>query len=118
MKSAVRAVYVLVALLSLVQPLGSASADIVLSELIVDLQRGRHTREDIEIWNNDSTRAYVAIEPAEILDPGRADQERRVEPDPEKLGLFVAPTRMILEPGQRKLIRLAVLGPDASRERV
>ena len=118
MKSAVRAVYVLVALLSLVQPLGSASADIVLSELIVDLQRGSHTREDIEIWNNDSSRAYVAVEPAEILHPGRADQERRVEPDPEKLGLFVAPTRMILEPGQRKLIRLAVLGPDASRERV
>lgn len=118
MKSATRAAAVLVALLSLVQPLGSATADIVLSELIVDLQRGEHARADIEIWNKDSSRAYVAVEPAEILNPGRADQSRREEPDPEKLGLFVAPARMILEPGQRKLIRIAVLGSDVGRERV
>ena len=29
-----------------------ARADIVLSELIVDLQPGKQSREDIEIWNN------------------------------------------------------------------
>ena len=118
MKSATRAAAMLIALLSLVHPLGGASADIVLSELIVELQSGGHAREDIEIWNKDSSRAYVAVEPAEILNPGRPDQNRRTEPDPEKLGLFVAPARMILEPGQRKLIRIAVLGSGVARERV
>lgn len=104
--------------LALVQPLGAARADIVLSELIVELQPGKHAREDIEIWNKDENRAYVAVEPAEIVDPGRPGQNRREEPDPEKLGLLVAPARMILEPGQRKLVRIAALGADPARERV
>lgn len=103
---------------ALVQPLSGARADIVLSELIVELQPGSHAREDIEIWNNDSARAYVAVEPAEVVNAGRLDQRRLEDPDPERLGLLVAPTRMILEPGQRKLVRLAALGADGERERV
>ena len=118
MNPVTRGASLILAVLLLVQPLGGARADIVLSQLIVDLQRGGHAREDIEIWNKDSSRAYVAVEPAEIVDPGRPSQSRRSEPDPEKLGLFVAPARMILEPGQRKLIRIAALGSDAGRERV
>lgn len=106
------------ALLALVLPAGSASADILVSELIVELQPDKHSREDIEIWNKDSSRAYVAVEPAEIIDPGRPDQSRRSEPDPQKLGLLVAPARMILEPGQRKLVRIAALGADSDRERI
>lgn len=108
----------LCAIVALVQPMSSAHADIVLSELIVELQPGAHAREDVEIWNKDPGRAYVAVEPAEILNPGRPDQNRREEPDPAKLGLLVAPARMILEPGQRKMIRIAALGPDSGRERV
>ena len=105
-------------IIALVQPLTSARADIVLSQLIVELQPGSHNREDVEIWNSDQERAYVAVEPAEIMNPGRPDQSRRQEPDPLKLGLLVAPSRMILEPGQRKLVRIAALGAEPSRERV
>lgn len=105
-------------LLALVHPMSSASADIVLSELIVELQPGKHSREDVEIWNKDENRVYVSVEPAEIVNPGQPGQSRREEPDPEKLGLLVAPARMILEPGQRKLVRIADLRIDSSRERV
>jgi len=105
-------------LLALVQPSSGASADIVLSELIVELQPGKHAREDIEVWNKDSARAYVAVEPAEILNPGQPGQSRREDPDPAKLGLLVAPARMILEPGERKLVRIAALETDSARERV
>jgi P pilus assembly chaperone PapD len=107
-----------IGLLALVQPIAAARADIVLSQLIVDLQRGTHNRDDVEIWNNGPERAYVAIEPREILDPGRPGQSSREEPDPQKLGLLVAPARMILEPGQRKLVRIAALAADGGRERV
>jgi P pilus assembly chaperone PapD len=97
---------------------GPARADIVLSELIVGLQPASHPREDVEIWNNGPERAYVAIDPAEIVDAGLPDQSRHQVPDPEKLGLLVSPARMILEPGQRKLLRIAAIAPDSGRERV
>ena len=95
-----------------------ARADIVLSELIVDLQPGKQTRDDIEVWNSSPDRAFVALEPREILNPSLPSQTARKDPDPEKLGILVSPARMILEPGQRKLIRIAALSTNPDRERV
>jgi P pilus assembly chaperone PapD len=109
---------ILVCIMSLVQPISAVSADIVLSQLIVDLQPGKHSRDDIEIWNNGTDRAYVALEPREVVDAGLATETRRENPDPERLGLLVSPARMILEPGQRRLARIADIGEKADRERV
>lgn len=93
-------------------------AELVLSELIVDLQPGKLDREDLEVWNNSPDRTYVAVEPRQIIDPSLPSQQDFRDPDPEKLGLLVAPARMILEPGQRKLIRIAALARNANREQV
>ena len=95
-----------------------AHAELVLSELIVDIQPGKQDREDVEIWNNSPDRSYVAVEPREIIDPSLPQQRDFRDPDPEKLGLLVTPARMILEPGQRKLIRIATLARSANREQV
>ena len=95
-----------------------AHADLVLSELIVELQPGKQVRDDIEIWNNSPERAFVAIEPREILNPSLPSQSMRQDPDPEKLGILVSPARMILEPGQRKLVRIAALSTSPDHERV
>jgi P pilus assembly chaperone PapD len=99
-------------------PLAPAKADLVLSQLILELQPGTNSRQDIEVWNNGPDRAYVAVEPGEIVNAGQPSQERRTDPDPENLGLLVSPARMILEPGQRKLIRVADLAPASDKERV
>jgi len=99
-------------------PTSAASAQIVLSNLIVDLSPGKDSRQDIEVWNTGTDRAYVAVEPAEIVDAGTSSETRRSEPDPEKLGLLVAPSRMILEAGQRKLVRIAEIAAPGGRERV
>jgi P pilus assembly chaperone PapD len=96
----------------------AARAEIVLSQLVVDLAKPSISRADVEIWNNSEERAYVSAEPSEIVNAGLADEVRSPEPDPEKRGILVSPARMILEPGQRKLIRLAAIGPRPSRERV
>ncbi|MGE5563246.1 MAG: molecular chaperone [Bacillota bacterium] len=96
----------------------SADAGIVLSDLIVELQPGEQAKDDIEVWNNSPDRAYVAVEPREIIDPGTSGQTVRKDPDPQKLGLLATPARMVLDPGQRKLIRVALLAPPANRERV
>jgi P pilus assembly chaperone PapD len=108
---------VLAALIAVLLP-SAARAELVLSELIVELQPGKQVRGDVEVWNNAPERAYVAIEPREIINPSLASQHDRREPDPEKLGLLVSPSRMILEPGARKIVRLATLLPPGDRERV
>jgi P pilus assembly chaperone PapD len=99
-------------------PLAAAHAELVLSELIVDLDPGKQTREDIEVWNDSPERAYVAVEPRELLDAGLPSETARRDPDPQKLGLLVSPARMILEPGQRKRLRIASLLGPPDREHV
>ena len=98
-------------------PMGAARADLLLSQLVVDLAPQDRSRDDVEIWNSGTDRAFVEVDPREIIDPGTARESSRSDPDPEKLGLLVSPERVILEPGQRKLLRIASLAP-ADRERV
>lgn len=99
-------------------PTTAARAELALSQLVVELAPGDHGRTDIEIWNNDPDRAYVSAEPREVLNPGTPSESRREDPDPEKVGLLVSPSRMILEPGQRRLLRIAAIAPPSDRERV
>ena len=108
---------VIVAALSFLVAPGPARAELVLSQLVVELAPGDRTRADVEVWNNGKERAFVEVDPREIVEPGTPSESSRVDPDPEKLGLLVSPGRMILEPNQRKLLRIASIAPDA-RERV
>ena len=95
-----------------------ASAELVLSELIIDLQPSKSARRDIEVWNNSPERSFVVIEPRLVENPGLPQQAFRRDPDPEKLGLLVSPQRMILEPGQLKLVRIGSLLGSSNREQV
>src|SRR4051812_24538220 len=95
-----------------------AHADLVLSELIVELQPRKAMRDDIEIWNNSPERSFVSVEPREIINPALPSQTERRDPDPEKLGLLVEPARMILEPGQRRLVRIAAFSGSTDLEHV
>lgn len=95
-----------------------ARAELVLSDLIVELKPGKQVRRDVEVWNDSPERAFISVEPREVLEPGRPGQSVRQDPDPEKLGLLVSPQKMVLEPGQRKLVRIASLITDEGRERV
>ncbi len=96
----------------------AAHADLVLSELIVELQPGKVARDDVEVWNNSPERSYVSVEPREIVNPSLPSQSDRKDPDPEKLGVLVEPAKMILEPGQRRLVRIAALPGNTEREHV
>lgn len=98
-------------------PLSEARAELVLSQLVVELAPGENSRSDVEIWNNGKERTFVEVDPREIIGAGTSSETSRTDPDPEKLGLLVAPSRMILEPGQRKLLRIASIAPS-DRERV
>jgi P pilus assembly chaperone PapD len=95
-----------------------ASAELVLSQLVVELGAGKEPRSDIEIWNNDKEQAFVVVQPSEIVGAGTAAEQRVSERNPETLGLLVSPARLILEPGQHKLLRVATIGALPVRERV
>ena len=102
---------------SLAVPLSSAHGDLILSQLVVELAPHERARADVEILNSGTDRAFVAVDPREIIDPGTARESSRIDPDPEKLGLLVSPERILLEPGQRRLLRIASLAAN-DRERV
>jgi P pilus assembly chaperone PapD len=94
-----------------------AGAELVLSQLVVELAPGRQDRADIEVLNRSPERSFVTIEPREIVAPGTSGESSRTDPDPEKLGILVSPERMVLEPGEQRLMRIASLAPG-DRERI
>jgi P pilus assembly chaperone PapD len=108
----------IVAAVALGLPVAAAQSALQLSHLIVELQPGKHDRQDVEVANDGPEDAYVEIDPREIVDPGKPSESARQDADPQKLGLLVSPARLILQAGQRRLIRIATLDPTAQRERV
>ena len=101
--------------LCLAQP---ALADMVLDKVILDFTADAPARDDIEVWNSGTERLYVVVEPHEVVAPGQSDEHRVSDPDPAKLGLLVTPQRLILEPGERRLVRIAAIVPRGARDRI
>jgi P pilus assembly chaperone PapD len=95
-----------------------ARADMMLSKVVVDFTSARPTRDDIEISNSGDDTLYVSIEPAEIVDPGGPDQRRVTNPNPRQLGLLISPNRLVLGPGERKVVRLSLLERPDDRDRI
>jgi P pilus assembly chaperone PapD len=95
-----------------------AQAEIVLSQVIVDLQPGSPGHSDIEVWNAGKERAYVVAEPSEVVSPGLAGEKRTAHADPSVSGLLVTPQRMVLEPGQRRILRVSAVAPRGNAERI
>lgn len=95
-----------------------ATADMVLDKVILDFTPGAPPRDDIEVWNSGTERLYVMVEPHEVIAPGLPEEHRVSDPDPAKLGVLVTPQRLVLEPGERHLIRIAAIVPRGPRDRI
>ena len=95
-----------------------AHAEMLLSQVIVDLQPVEPGHDDIEVWNAGSERIFVVAEPSEILSPGQPDERRVSNPDPAVSGLLVSPQRIVLEPGQRQIVRVAAVTPRRDTDRI
>lgn len=99
--------------------LGSgAQAEMVLSQVIVDLLPGKPPRDDIEVFNDSPERMYVSAEPFEIRSAGTAAEQRVPATDPESSGILVSPQKLVLAPGERRMIRVAAIGNRPSTDRV
>jgi P pilus assembly chaperone PapD len=95
-----------------------ARAELILDKLVVELRIGDNNSDDLVVWNNSDERAYVLIEPNRIISPGTTEQKRISVRDPRELGLLASPQRMVMEPGQQRLLRLATLHVDSTEEQV
>jgi P pilus assembly chaperone PapD len=98
--------------------LSPAHAEMVLSQVIVDLQPGKPSHDDIEVWNNGPERIYVAAQPSEVQSPGKPNEQRVSNPDPAVTGLLVTPQRLVLEPDERRVIRVSAVSPRAAVDRI
>jgi P pilus assembly chaperone PapD len=95
-----------------------ARGAVALSKVIVDLDPEAPPRDDIEITNTGDERQYIVAEPAVIQAPGTAQEKRIDSSDPTVTGLLVSPQKLVLEPHESKLIRVALVAPRGQQERV
>jgi P pilus assembly chaperone PapD len=95
-----------------------AHAEMVLSQVIVDLLPGKAPRDDIEVFNDGPERIYVSAEPFEIRSAGTPLEQRLPATDPERSGILVSPQKLVLSPGERRTIRIAAIGERPAVDRV
>jgi P pilus assembly chaperone PapD len=95
-----------------------ARGAVALSKVIVDLDPEAPPRDDVEITNTGDERQYIVAEPAVIQAPGTAQEKRIDSSDPTVTGLLVSPQKLVLEPHESKLIRVALVAPRGQQERV
>jgi len=95
-----------------------AQAGIALRNVIVELPADAAPRDDIEVTNTGNERLYVVAEPAIIEAPGTPQERRVVSSDPAVTGLLVSPQKLVLEPKESKLVRVALVIPRDEKERV
>jgi P pilus assembly chaperone PapD len=96
----------------------AALAGLSVAPVIVDIQPNQPPRGDIELFNDGTETIYVVVEPSRIEDPGDAGEKRVRVTDPQALGLLATPNRLVLEAGQRKFVRLALLQPSGDTDRI
>lgn len=89
-----------------------ALADLNVSPIILAFEEDGQRRKDIQIENTGARTQYLEIQAEQIIEPGEFPETYRTSPIPEQVGLLVAPRRVVLRPGEQKLIRVIRLGKE------
>lgn len=87
-------------------PASDLKADMVLSDIIVDLQAPNQMRHDIEVWNSGEEPLFVEIKTMQVMEPAGDETIREELTDPRKAGLLASPKRLAIAPDERKRVRL------------
>ena len=84
----------------------NAQADIGVSPIVLDLI-GKDSDAEIAVKNFDTTHnAYVEITPYRLFKPADHSAPKKRVSDPEKDGLLVFPSKLVLLPGQTQFVRI------------
>ncbi len=93
-----------------------AAAQIAVDKAVVILSK--EPRTQIIVSNTGPQRAFVDITPRRIETPGEAAEIALDSADPQQIGLLAAPNRLVLEPGERRSVRINLMGQKATTDRV
>lgn len=94
-----------------------ADAQISVSEMVVDIMPDRPLH-DLVVGNAGDEVAYVEVEVIEIVNPGTPEQTFIEGRAPAESGLLATPNRLVLNPGERALVRIAPVSRLPDRDRV
>lgn len=103
----------LLALLSL-----PAQANMLIDRSVVVFKPGDPARQDVTVINAGKETLYVQVQVLEVRNPGTPQESRVPVTNPDEMSMLVTPTRLVVEPGGRRPLRLVNLKPDAAAERV
>lgn len=90
-------------------PRGEACASMRVVPAIMTFEDGKKDRKDFKVSNTSQRTQYLDITAFRITEPGASPEDLQTNPDPEEVGLLVAPRKIILRPGETKLIRTILL---------
>ncbi len=94
-----------------------AFADLSASPIIMIFNGDAEKRQDITVSNSGKYVKYLEVSAHRILNPGEHPENLENESDPAKVGLLVAPRRLVLKPGEQKVIRVIRIGPAANKDK-
>lgn len=93
----------------------AAGISITPAVVIIDARSGDNT---IIVTNDGNELAFVTARVRSVDAPGEKDERLRFEANPATAGLLATPNRLVLEPGERRAIRLLTLNPASDADRV
>lgn len=95
----------------------AAHANMALSTTVVEFVDGERLK-DVTIVNRGEDVLYIDTTTSEIINPESPDAEARVQSDPRTAELLVTPRRMVVKPGQQKVLRMAIRKPAGDVDRI
>ncbi len=108
-------------LISLVTALtlsGSAWAGMALDRSIIHMNAGDPESVDVTVSNNGDEPLYVDTEIVEVLSPGTKAEDRIPVGGSLDVPLLVSPNKLVVPPGQGRLLRIVNMAGHGDRERV
>lgn len=104
--------------LSLLYCSASANAAIDVNPSIVILEANATQEAVVIVSNSNDKIAYVTTEPREVMARGEADEKLRVDANPTSLGILASPSKLVLEKGERRSVRVVAVSPPGADDRV
>lgn len=95
-----------------------ASAEMFVDRSIVIFEPGAQPRQDVEVSNTGDEVIYVQVDVLQVSNPGTPDEVREKVENPQDLKLLATPSKLIIPPGSRKLVRIVNLQTNNDEERV
>lgn len=99
----------------------SSYAMISVSPVIIDLapkESSQIQSQDVRVFNHGSQIAYVRVTPKLVTNPGTTKEKQVEITNPQELGLLISPRKLMIPPGQFKMIRFVFTKKSGNDDRI